>query len=244
MNEIFRNIKAIVFDADDTLWENEGRFRAAERKVGEILNEYASFEDMSTSLYAIEVKNMPDYGYGAMAFTLSMLENAVKVSGGRLVDGKIEGSKLTGAQVSAILEVGRELLHNPATPFEGVVDTLKALRASGRYKLACFTKGDILDQGHKLDRSGLRPYFDCIDIVPDKTPSAYSELFGMLGVGTEAILSVGNSFKSDIAPVLEMGGAGIYIPARDTWQLEKTNEYDHARLLRLEKFTDITSVLL
>jgi putative hydrolase of the HAD superfamily len=110
--------------------------------------------------------------------------------------------------------------------------------------LACFTKGDILDQGHKLDRSGLRPFFDYIDIVPDKTPAAYSELFGMLGVGTEAILSVGNSFKSDIAPVLEMGGAGIYIPARDTWQLEKTNEYDHARLVRLEKFTDITTSLL
>ena len=84
MNEDFRNIRTIVFDADDTLWENEGRFRAAEHEAGEILKEYASFQEMSSSLYSIEVKNMPDYGFGAMAFTLSMLENAVKVSGCKL----------------------------------------------------------------------------------------------------------------------------------------------------------------
>lgn len=244
MNENFRNIRTIIFDADDTLWENEGRFRAAEREAGEILKEYVSFQEMSSSLYSIEVKNMPDYGFGAMAFTLSMLENAVKVSGGRMENGKISGSRLTGEQVSQILEVGRGLLHNPATPFAGVKETLLGLRASGRFCLACFTKGDLLDQGHKLDRSGLRPYFDYIKITSDKTKAAYSELFGKLGVSAREVLSVGNSFKSDIAPVLEMGGSGIYIPAENTWQLEKMDEYDHDRLFRLREFSEILALVL
>ena len=187
---------------------------------------------------------MPDYGFGAMAFTLSMLENAVKVSGGKVENGKISGSRLTGEQVSQILEVGRGLLHNPATPFVGVKETLLGLRASGRFCLACFTKGDLLDQGHKLDRSGLRPYFDYIKITSDKTKAAYSELFGKLGVSAKEVLSVGNSFKSDIAPVLEMGGSGIYIPAENTWQLEKMDEYDHDRLFRLRKFSEILALVL
>ena len=156
----------------------------------------------------------------------------------------MSGSRLTGEQVWRILEVGRGLLHNPATPFDGVTETLAGLKASGRFCLVCFTKGDLLDQGHKLDRSGLRPYFDYIKITSDKTKEAYSELFGELGVSAREVLSVGNSFKSDIAPVLEMGGSGIYIPAENTWQLEKMDEYDHDRLFRLRKFSEILALVL
>lgn len=227
-------VKVVVFDADDTLWENETRFRAAERKVGDILEEYVPFEEMSSSLYSIEVKNMPDYGFGAMAFTLSMLENAVKVSEG----------KLNAGQVADIIEVGRDLLHNPSTPFEGVADTLRALRDSGLYKLVCVTKGDLLDQGHKLDRSGLRPFFDHVEIVAGKSRKEYSELCEKLRVSPSELFSVGNSFKSDIAPVLEIGGAGAHVPFHVTWELEKTEEYEHPRLFKIESLSELKGILL
>ena len=230
----FPEVKVIAFDADDTLWENETRFRAAESQVGEVLKEYCDLGTMSRELYSIELKNMPDYGYGAKAFTLSMLENAVKISGGRL----------TGEQTGRIIEIGRELLHNPATPLEGVRETLSRLRDSGRYRLAVLTKGDLLDQEHKLSRSGLSEYFDFVEIVSDKSTKEYSSLLEHLGAGISEFMMVGNSFKSDIAPVLELGGYGAHIPFHVTWELEKVEEYDHPHLFRVASFSELLGSLL
>lgn len=232
MNKLI-NISTIVFDADDTLWANETRFREAERKAAEALASYCDADTMSSLLYSIEVKNMADYGFGAKAFVLSMLETAVSISNG----------KVSGKEVQKILEAGRWLLHNPATPLAGVEETLRRLKKEGRYRMAVLTKGDLLDQERKLQRSGLLKYFDYVEITSDKSVKEYSSLCKKLGIDIKNMAMVGNSFKSDIAPVLELGGVGIHIPFEVIWELEKMEEYDHPNLFKLKEFKDLESLL-
>ena len=227
-------IKIVAFDADDTLWMNEPLFRQAERQVADTLSEFGSFEYISDELYKVEFKNMPDYGFGAKAYMLSMVENALNISGGRLSE----------SQVRTILESGRAILHNPATPLPGVVETLEKLVASGRYRLVLLTKGELLDQEHKIERSGLGKYFSHIEIVSNKSQREYLALCEKLGVEISGMMMVGNSFKSDIAPVLELGGWGAHIPAESLWKLEHTEEYDHHRLFRLDTFSQLQPILL
>lgn len=227
-------VKVLAFDADDTLWLNEPLFRQAEREVADVLSEFGSFEYISDELYKIEFKNMPDYGFGAKAYVLSMIENALNLSGGNL----------SGDQIRTILESGRAILHNPATPLPGVEETLAALRDSGRYVLVMLTKGELLDQEHKIERSGLGKYFSHIEIVSNKSQREYLTLCDKLGIRVEELMMVGNSFKSDIAPVLELGGWGVHIPSETLWKLEHTEEYDHPRLFRLNSISDLRQVLL
>ena len=224
----------MAFDADDTLWENEPLFRDAERQVAGILSEYGSFEYISEELYKVEFKNMEDYGFGAKAYTLSMIENAINLTGGRI----------TGEQVRSIIESGRSILHNPATPMPGVAETLGKLHSDGRYRLVLLTKGDMLDQEHKIARSGLGKYFNHIEIVSNKSRKEYLVLCDKLEVRPQELMMVGNSFKSDIEPVLQLGGWGIFIPFHVLWKLEHTEEYDHDRLFKVERFDEIPEILL
>ena len=226
--------KVIAFDADDTLWSNEPLFREAERKVADQLSEFGDFQHISDELYKVEFKNMEDYGFGAKAYILSMIENAIKISGG----------KVTAGQISFILDSGREILHNPATPFPGVIDTLEKLKADGRYRLVLLTKGDLLDQERKLSRSGLAKYFDHIEIVSNKSQKEYRILCKKMGISPEELIMVGNSFKSDIEPVLQLGGWGVFIPFKILWKLEHTEEYDHHKLFKVNTFQEIFSILL
>ena len=226
--------KVIAFDADDTLWSNEPLFREAERKVADQLSDFGDFQYISDELYKVEFKNMEDYGFGAKAYILSMVENAIKISGG----------KVTAGQISFILDSGREILHNPATPFPGVIDTLEKLKADGRYRLVLLTKGDLLDQERKLSRSGLAKYFDHIEIVSNKSQKEYRILCEKMGIIPEELIMVGNSFKSDIEPVLQLGGWGVFIPFEILWKLEHTEEYDHHKLFKVNTFQEIISILL
>ena len=230
---LLEQIKVLAFDADDTLWANEPRFRAAERQVAQVISDYCDFPTMSAALYRIEVENMDDYGYGAKAFVLSMLQTALKLTGGAL----------TGSQVGQILAIGRELLQNPAHPLEGVEETLKVLHALPGVRMVMLTKGDLLDQEHKIARSGLAPYFDAIRIVSDKGQEEYRQLCREMGIRPEELMMTGNSFKSDIAPVLHLGGYGIHIPFEMLWALEETEEFDHEHLYRIERFPQILDVL-
>ena len=231
---MIEGLKVVAFDADDTLWENEPLFRHAERIVAEVLSDFGNFEYISDELYKVEFKNMEDYGFGAKAYTLSMIENAVNLSGG----------KLTGDQVRFIIESGRAILHNPATPLQGVVETLEKLHDDGRYRLVMLTKGDLLDQERKIARSGLGKYFSHIEIVSNKSQKEYLILCNKLGITPEQLMMVGNSFKSDIEPVIQLGGWGVHIPFRILWKLEHTEEYEHPRLFKAGTFADLSEILL
>jgi putative hydrolase of the HAD superfamily len=176
---------------------------------------------------------MEDLGYGVKAFTISLVENAVKVSQGEV------SAKLIGR----IVELGKTLLRLDARPLEGVEETLARLRQTRHYKLAVFTKGELQDQENKLWRSGLQRYFDVVSIVSDKTPEAYRRLCRELEVKPEELVMVGNSFKSDIVPALKIGASAVHIPFHTTWAHEKTEEFAHERLRRISRFEEIMDIL-
>ncbi len=227
------NIKVVAFDADDTLWENQTYYDEAEKRLGEILQEYGDPETVLKDLFSIEMANMQIFGYGAMAFTLSMIETALKVS----------NDTIPAAKIHEIHSLGKSLLHIPSTPLPGVAETLETLQKTRHYRTIVITKGNMLDQENKLERSGLKKYFSHIEIVSDKTPEAYCRLLDFLGIESHELLMVGNSFKSDIAPVLTLGGYGVHIPFKTTWQHEKTDEFDHPHLFRISEFSELCKIL-
>lgn len=229
-----KGIKVIVFDADDTLWDNQSYFDRAEDIFTEELKEYGTAEELSAILFKTESANMPVLGYGAKAVCISMMETALAVSG-----GKVSGDRLT-----RILSAAKSLLSLPATPLPGVDATLKTLKNSGLYRLIVLTKGDLLDQENKLRRSGLNEYFDRTIVVSNKGTKEYLDLCHSEGVAPSEMVMVGNSFKSDIQPVIEIGGNGIYIPFHTVWQHEVTQEFDHQDIVRLDSFAEILPALL
>lgn len=222
------HIKAIAFDADDTLWALQTYFEEVEAEYCDLLSDYGSKEEISAALFETEGENMEDLGYGVKAFTISLVENAIKVS-----DGKVP-ARVIGRAV----ELGKTLLRLDAKPLEEVEETLAKLRKT-EYKLAVFTKGELQDQENKLWRSGLQRYFDVVSIVSDKKPEAYRRLCRELGVLPEELVMVGNSFKSDIAPALKIGASAIHIPFHTIWAHEKTEEFEHERLRRITHFSEI-----
>lgn len=227
-------IKLLAFDADDTLWDCQSFFARVEDDYCKLLADYGSPAEISDALFHTETANMPLLGYGSKAFTISLIENAVRVSGGRV----------KGETISQIVMLGKSLLELPATPLAGVRDSLAALSESGRYQMVVFTKGEILDQENKLRRSGLEHYFDDYVVVADKTAREYRRLCERFGVGINELLMVGNSFKSDIEPVLRLGGYAVHIPSQMMWKHEETEEYCHSHLVRLTSFSELQGLLL
>ena len=227
------DIKAIAFDADDTLWALQNHFEGVEDEYCDLLADYGSKEEISAALFETESGNMADLGYGVKAFIISLVENAIKVSEG----------KASARLIGRIVEVGKSLLHVDAKPLEGVEKTLAKLSERKEYRLAVFTKGELMDQENKLWRSGLQRYFDVVSIVSDKTPEAYRHLCKELEVSPEQLVMVGNSFKSDIAPALKIGASAIHIPFHTIWAHEKTEEFNHERLRRISHFEEILEIL-
>lgn len=225
--------KVLAFDADDTLWDCQGHFDEVERQYAAILSPWATEREAHEGLIRTETANMPTLGYGCKAFTLSLMENAIRLS-----DGQIRS-----ADLSKVMLLGRSLLDLPATPLPGVEPTLERLYAEGRYRLAVFTKGELLDQENKLRRSGLLRFFEHVEIVSDKTRHAYLALCRRLRISPRQLLMVGNSYKSDIEPALAIGASAAYIPYHLTWQLEHAEERDHERLVRLERFEELLEKL-
>ena len=227
------NVTVIAFDADDTLWANQPYYDAAEEKFYQLLSDYGDSGFIKDELFRTEMQNMEELGYGAAPFTMSMMETALRLGGETIRPGTI----------SEIYALGRSLLRIPATPLDGVGRTLEKISGSGRYRLIVITKGNMLDQERKLERSGLGKFFDHVEIVSDKNEKTYSKLLAFLNIRASELLMVGNSFKSDIAPVLQIGGYGAYIPFHTTWQHEQTEEFDHPKLVRLERFEDLCGIL-
>ncbi|WP_116125016.1 HAD family hydrolase [Lewinella sp. IMCC34183] len=227
-----QHIRAIAFEADDTLWVNEPFFREAEEAFCQLLEEYLPHHSVNRALYKTEVGNLPLYGYGIKAFTLSMVETIVEVS-----DGKAPLSVVERA-----LQIGKDMLNKPVDLLDGVADTLA--RLSPRYRLVLATKGDLLDQERKLEKSGLGRHFHHIEVMSDKQPANYRRLIDHLDCRPEEFLMVGNSVKSDILPVLELGGYALHVPFHTTWEHEvATYDTDHPRCRSVADVTEIFSLL-
>ena len=156
----------------------------------------------------------------------------------------MSGGNVTADVIMRIIGLGRSLLELPGEPLPEVADTLSQLKKSGRYVMVVFTKGEILDQKNKLRRSGLDQYFDDAVIVADKTKEEYRKLCTRFNADMGQMMMIGNSFKSDIAPVLQLGGFAAHIPFHVMWQYEVTKEYDHEHLFRLKHFGELTNILL
>jgi len=223
------DVKVIAFDADDTLWDCQSWFDEVERKCGQLLSPWATPREVSEGLYATEHANLSLTGYGTKAFTLSLIENAVRVTQGQL----------TGDIVRQLIDLGKGLLRFPTTPLPEVQETLDELSRTRRYRLVVFTKGELMDQEDKLRRSGLERYFSHMETVSNKTEREYRQLCENLDVAPEQTLMVGNSFRSDIVPALATGAWALHIPYHVTWALERAEEYPHERLHKIEHFSEI-----
>jgi putative hydrolase of the HAD superfamily len=205
-------IKVIGFDADDTLWSNACFFQEVEQKFYDLLQGFQSKEVLARELYQTEMNNMEWYGYGAMAFTLSLIETAIRVSQGQV----------SASIIAELLVAGKSILDKPIELFPGVPEVLPLL--SSTYRLVVVTKGDLLDQERKLAKSGLLPYFQHVEVVTEKHEANYHQLIEFMNIQPHEFLMVGNSLKSDILPVLSIGGKAVHVPFHMEWQHEKTNK--------------------
>ncbi len=215
-------LKVIAFDADDTLWDNEIYFQETEKKFFELLEEYLPQHSVARELLQVEIKNIPLYGYGIKAFMLSMIETAIKVSDRTIGISVIE----------KIIEYGQEILDKPIQKLDGVEDVLSTLK--GRYRLVVATKGDLLDQERKLKKSNLMNYFHHTEIMSEKAEADYLKLIRHLDISPDEFMMIGNSIKSDILPVLSIGGHALHIPYHVTWgheKIEKNIEHPNFRQL-------------
>ena len=223
-------IKVIAFDADDTLWDCQSHFERVEEHLYSLIAPYC--ENPKLELFNTESGNMTDLGYGCKAFTISILETAMRVA----------GNDLSVSTLSDLLKDCKQLLHLPATPLPEVEETLKELRErcdTVNYKLVVFTKGELQDQENKLKRSGLLKYFDDVEITSDKGQAEFLALCEHQQIHPSELLMVGNSLKSDIAPALAIGASAIYIPFHVTWQLEHVEDFDHEQMVKIEHFSEI-----
>ena len=207
-------IEMIAFDADDTLWHNEAHYQEAQGKLTQILAPWAGPETIKEQLDTIEMQNLDLYGYGVKAFVLSMIETAIQLS-----KGQIQGNN-----IAEILSLGWGMLHAEVKPLPYVSDTLAALVKS--HRLMVITKGDPLDQTNKIDRSGFSDCFIGVEVISEKTSAAYQKILEYYHLDITKFLMVGNSLRSDIRPILELGGNAVYIPADTTWSHENLDGFD------------------
>jgi len=227
------NFKVIAFDADDTLFVNEPYFQETEEKFCALMSDYLSHQGLSQELFKTEIANLELYGYGIKGYILSMIEAAMRIS----------NKTISIELVEKITEYGKELLQKPIELLDGVEETLQAL--SGKYKLVVATKGDLLDQRRKLHNSGLGHYFHHIEVMSDKKEKDYEDLLKRLEIKSEEFFMIGNSLKSDVLPVLNIGGHAVHIPFHTTWEHEKINhKVEHPNFRALEKITDVLPLLL
>lgn len=207
----YKNIKVIGFDADDTLWVNETYFREAELEFAKLMAAYETANKIDQELFKKEIDNLPLYGYGIKGFVLSMVESALEISNGN-------ASNMT---IAKILEIGKDMLNKPVELLEGVEEVLHTL--SNDFRLIVVTKGDLLDQERKLEKSGLLDYFHHIEILSDKQESNYSKLLNHLDIKPSEFLMIGNSLKSDILPLVNIKAKAIHVPFHTTWLHEQVN---------------------
>ena len=216
----------VGFDADDTLWKSEDYYRAAQAEFERIIARYVDLADVADRLYAVEKRNLALFGYGAKGMTLSMLEAAVEITDARIV----------AADLHRIVGLGKTLLQHPVDVLDGVRAAVEAVAA--RHPVVLITKGDLFHQEAKVRDSGLADLFPRIEIVSEKDPQTYARLLEEFQVAPRQFLMVGNSLRSDIAPVLALGGWGVHVPYHVTWVHETEADLREGR----ERMRDIAHI--
>jgi putative hydrolase of the HAD superfamily len=205
-------VRVVGFDGDDTLWHSETRFHVTQGEFRELLKRHVPEAEADLRLAEMEMKNLGIYGYGVKSFTLSMLETAIELTEGRIPASDLE----------VILGWGKRMLMEPTELLEGVEATLRGL--SGRYDLLLITKGDLFDQESKLARSGLGELFLGVEILSEKNVDSYRGVFKRRAIKPEDFVMVGNSLRSDVLPVVSLGGHAVHIPYEVTWHHEHVPE--------------------
>ncbi len=225
-------IQVIAFDADDTLWVNEPYFQETEQRFCTLLEDYMPHHSVSKELFKTEMDNLALYGYGVKGFMLCMVETALRIS----------NHTISSSVIDTILGYGKALLEKPIELLEGVEEVLHALK--GHYRLVVATKGDLLDQERKLRKSGLEHFFHHIEIMSDKQEKDYRKLISHLDIAPEQFLMLGNSLKSDVLPVLSIGGHGVHIPYHTTWTHEQIeHNISHPNFIQLQHISEILPYL-
>lgn len=220
----------IGFDADDTLWENEAFFHLTQDDFVDLLAGHADPDVIRARLHEVQVANLEIYGYGIKSFTLSMIQTALDLT----------GNDLPGRTVARLLGLGQDMLRHPVHLLDHVREVLAELRD---HRLILITKGDVLDQERKVAASGLAPLFDGIEIVQDKTPQAYARVLDRHRLRAGEFLMVGNSMRSDVLPVIALGGRGVLVPARLGWVHEHAEPPDSDRFHRLETLRGLPALV-
>lgn len=225
--------QVIAFDADDTLWVNEPYFAETERIFASMLEDFLPAHTVNQELFRTEMQNLSAYGYGIKGFTLSMVETAIRITEGRIKSEEIQ----------KIIALGKRLIQRPIELLPGVEEVLQALKP--HYRLVMATKGDLLDQERKLQGSGLEPYFHHIEIMSDKQESDYLKLLRHLDIPASDFVMIGNSLKSDVLPVLQIGGHAFHVPYHTTWAHEHlAHELDHPQAREVQALSEVLPFLL
>jgi putative hydrolase of the HAD superfamily len=230
-------IDIIAFDADDTLWHNEHLYHEAKERFAHILSQYTAPQVASQRLDQTEVRNINYYGYGIKSFTLSMIETAVEVSAGQ-VQGEV---------ITELISIAKEMLSADVELFDGTQETLAEL--STQYELLLITKGDLYEQERKIERSRIAQFFRYKDIVSEKSEASYRKILAQYNLDPRKFLMVGNSLRSDILPVVRIGGMGVYIPNDQTWFHEHPTQdeiadVEFAQLERLSQLPDYITTMI
>ncbi|QHT70475.1 HAD family hydrolase [Rhodocytophaga rosea] len=226
-------IKVIAFDADDTLWVNEPYFQETEKEFCSLFEDYLPHHTVGRELLHTEIQNITLYGYGIKGFMLSMIETALKIT----------NKTVSVEAVDKIIGYGKDLLARPIELLDGVEEVLTALK--GHYRLVVATKGDLLDQERKLKKSGLEHYFHHIEIMSEKGEADYRKLLKHLDIKPDEFVMIGNSLKSDVLPVLNIGGHGIHVPYHITWAHERIeHNIEHENFRQVQQIKEIIPFLL
>jgi putative hydrolase of the HAD superfamily len=223
----------IGFDADDTLWHNESIFEKTHARYRTLLARYHDAATVDRTLFSTEMRNLELYGYGVKGFTLSAIETAIQLTAG----------KISAEEIQQLISLGQEMLAHPVELLDGAEEILADLAT--RHRLFVITKGDLRDQERKLAKSGLAGHFERVEIVSEKDEATYAGIFRRYDIVARDFLMVGNSLKSDILPVLTLGGAAAYVPYRITWAAEQVEELPAAngRFFRLNTLRELPEII-
>jgi putative hydrolase of the HAD superfamily len=227
------NLKVIAFDADDTLWVNEPYFQATEERFCSLLENFSPQHTISKELFKVEVDNLPLYGYGIKGYILSMIEAALSIS----------EKSISVEVVETILQYGKDMLNQPIEILNDVEHVLSSLK--DHYRLVVATKGDLLDQERKLKKSGLAHYFHHIEIMSDKKEDDYIKLIKHLDINPKEFMMIGNSLKSDVMPVINIGGHAVHVPFHTTWAHEHVETVlTHENFKQADKISEVLEFVL